>query len=77
MGPAEVPDLSPTHTYGQEDWPGLYCKSTREAGVRGANKKESWQKEEGGGQDRQEQGTAVHIHYAPLKSCLARCGLVN
>lgn len=54
IDPAEVTFLSPTNHHGREDWPDLYYQFTLEAGVKGANKKEGSQKEEGGGQDRQE-----------------------
>lgn len=55
IGPAEVTDQAPTNHHGQQDWPDLYNKFPLAAGDPGANREEGSRKEEGGGQDRQEQ----------------------
>lgn len=66
-----------TNHHSQKDWLSLYNKSTLEAEVGSANKKEDSQKEAGGGADRWQQWRAVPLRDTAFKSHPACYGLTN
>lgn len=65
-----------TSHHSQEDWLGLYYKSTLEAEVKNANKKEDSQKEEGEGVG-QMTTIAVSLCDTAFQSLPACCGLTS